>query len=661
MKKSIPTLTAFAIVILFFIQLAGTLVESIYILDLMNLKLDEKALGLFFFFAPVLFFPFFKKHAKPLAWAMCALLLITRGWLPYLHTSERLLAAGLGVVAAQTLLFLLLTRRHGAANASQVALWGAAGFGLALMLSILLRTWGNGIELSLIPAGGWLGWGLAIGLIPAVIWMDWDSSNAAQTSETGSTGAILGVILLLTLTWFSFSAPAVIARWTEGSYTLIVSVVSLLAAAGTWVCIARPGWLDRVSPELLLAWNMLFTLSLTITLLAQRVAFPPTPGSAPVVVTSPGFFERLMLGIMLLSFPVLLLDMRLFIQRIARAYTGPRDLVPGFLLGILVLVLLVFANIFSNVWGYVPPISLVFRGTFWLSYFLLAGGITLIAWQVRGRGTEINPSIATNPGLGWGLFLGLLVLGTILRAMPAARGQVDAADRNSLIVMTYNIQDATDQEAEKSFERQLANMRKVSPDIISLQESDTARISVNNNDYARYYAEQLGYDSYYGPRTVTGTYGTAILSKFPLENSRTFFTYSDTDEIGTTETEIVVNGRRFTIYDVHPAGSETAKIAFAQALLERSKAKSNVIALGDYNMRDDEPAYQLIDSVYKNAWTSVYPSKISPEGVDMSGRNRIDHIFVSPALGVRNPMYVLPPGSGTDHPLHWAEIFWESP
>jgi endonuclease/exonuclease/phosphatase family metal-dependent hydrolase len=65
--------------------------------------------------------------------------------------------------------------------------------------------------------------------------------------------------------------------------------------------------------------------------------------------------------------------------------------------------------------------------------------------------------------------------------------------------------------------------------------------------------------------------------------------------------------------------------------------------------------------VYTNAWTSVYPSKISASGVDMSGDNRIDHIFVSKTLGVRNPVYVLPPASATDHPVHWAEIFWGNP
>ena len=171
----------------------------------------------------------------------------------------------------------------------------------------------------------------------------------------------------------------------------------------------------------------------------------------------------------------------------------------------------------------------------------------------------------------------------------------------------------------------------------------------------------MGYYSYYGPTTVAGTFGTAILSKYPLLNTRSVFTYSDTDEIGVAEAEIVVAGRRITIFDVHPDGSDTAKLVFAKALLQRSQGKPNVIAMGDYNLRDYEVAYKLINSVYTNAWTSVYPSKISADGVDMSGDNRIDHIFVSPTLRVRNPVYLLPPASATDHPIHWAEIYWGNP
>lgn len=63
-SASLALVAAFAIVFLFFIQSAGTLVESIYIMDLMNTSMDEKALGLLFFFSPVLLVPFYKKFPR---------------------------------------------------------------------------------------------------------------------------------------------------------------------------------------------------------------------------------------------------------------------------------------------------------------------------------------------------------------------------------------------------------------------------------------------------------------------------------------------------------------------------------------------------------------------------------------------------------------------
>jgi endonuclease/exonuclease/phosphatase family metal-dependent hydrolase len=227
--------------------------------------------------------------------------------------------------------------------------------------------------------------------------------------------------------------------------------------------------------------------------------------------------------------------------------------------------------------------------------------------------------------------------------------------------MTFNTQGFNDKFAEKSFGAQLALIRQVSPDILALQETDSTRISLNNNDYVRYFADKLGYYSYYGPKTVAGTYGTAILSKYPLLNTRTVFIYSDKDETGIAEAEVDVAGLRFSIYDVHPDSSDPAMLAFAQTLLRRSQDKPYVIAMGDYNLRDYEEAYKLIASVYTNAWVSVYPSEISPYGVDMSGDNRIDHIFLSTNLTALNPTYILPPESATDHPVHWTDIVWSKP
>jgi endonuclease/exonuclease/phosphatase family metal-dependent hydrolase len=655
MKKSHFLIIVFGILLLFIIQSIGTLVESIYILDLMNSSLDEKVLGVLFFFAPLLLLPFFKKDQRLLVWILFGLLFVARGLTPYLSTSNRILASGIATAVSLGLFFLLITSKPA------ISRWAPAGLALAVGLSTLLRTVGHGIELSLTPAGGWVGWGLGLLLGCCLVLSDLKREPADQQKGEKRTAPVLGIYLILTLVYFSISAPAVIARWTEGNYTLIVSTVSLFSLGWVWLFITQPSLLERISPRLLVFWNLLFTASLTLTLLAHRVSFPPNLDSPAVVVGTPSALQMVPLGLMLLLFPVLFLDFQVFIQQMQVSGQQPRSLAPGILLGSFSLIVLIFINIFSNVWGYIEPISPPFRNTFWLAYFLLSGTISLLVWlALRGKPAPKKEPTSALPWV-WMVLLAVIFLTTLVFTLPTPRVQVDSTGKTSLRAMTFNTQESNDEFAEKSFEAQLELMRKVSPDILSLQETDSTRISLNNNDYVRYYAEGLGYYSYYGPKTVTGTYGTAILSKYPLLNTRTAFMYSDKDETGVAEAEVEVVGLRFTIYDVHPDSSDPAMLAFAQTLLECSQDKPYVIALGDYNLRDYEEAYQLIDSVYTNAWVSVYPSEISPDGVDMSGDNRIDHIFLSPNLTALNPTYILPPVSATDHPVHWTDILWGSP
>ena len=195
---------------------------------------------------------------------------------------------------------------------------------------------------------------------------------------------------------------------------------------------------------------------------------------------------------------------------------------------------------------------------------------------------EAQPAPETEPAgtrsWVWAVSLAVIFVVTLVFALPTSHVQVDATGKPSLRAMTFNTQQSNDEFAEKSFEAQLALIRQVSPDILAMQETDSTRISLNNNDYVRYFADNLGYYSYYGPKPVAGTFGTAILSKYPLLNTRTVFIYSDKDETGVAEAEVEVAGLRFTIYDVHPDSSDPAMLAFAQTILARSQDKPYVIS-----------------------------------------------------------------------------------
>ncbi len=655
---------ALAILMLFFFQLAGTLVESIYILDLLKTSLDEKALGILFFFSPLLLLPFGRRAPTWLTWLAFTLLFVTRGVLPYLDTPGRMVASGIGTAAVLILLPILLAelpgedlRKRGTAEIK--GLLFAQALALATAVSILLRTFLFTLDASLTPQYGVIGWLLGILLGGALTRLAPLEKTPGDEKPSGVFTASLGVLALLGLIYFAFSSPGVIARWTGGNYVLIVGGVSLMALGWLVLSLRYPARAGQVRRGFLFVLNLLFTIALVGTILVHTVQFPATPDSPPVVVGESGWFTAIPLIIMQLLLPVLFLDGAVFADVLISHRPSPRQMAAGFLAGAAFLVLMIFVNIFSNVWGYVEPVSPFFRGKFWLSYLIFCAVITWCASRLaRDPESIASPKVDRPAFLVWTASCGAIFLLTLVMALLTGRPRPPVGQPATLRVMTYNIQQANDDAGEKSFDRQLALMQEVGADLIALQESDSARISLNNNDYVRYFAARLGYYSYYGPKTVTGTFGTAILSRYPIENPRTVFTYSDKDEIGTAVLEINVGGRRFTIYNVHPDGSDTAMMAFAGMLVEAIQDDENVIALGDYNLRESEAAYQLIAEHLKNAWLAVNPSGVDASGLDMSGDRRIDHIFVSPHLEVLEAVYILPPRSATDHPAHWALIGW---
>ena len=162
---------------------------------------------------------------------------------------------------------------------------------------------------------------------------------------------------------------------------------------------------------------------------------------------------------------------------------------------------------------------------FWLPFLLLAGSITILG-LLHTQKTEATPKGESTPlHWSWVLILGVCFLLTVGFAFWSGRVNQNPSVKSALTVMTYNIQAANDESGEKAYERQLDVIRQVNPDILALQESDTTRISLNNNDYVRYFSSKLGYHSYYGPTTIASTFGTAILARFPLENTRSIFVW----------------------------------------------------------------------------------------------------------------------------------------
>jgi endonuclease/exonuclease/phosphatase family metal-dependent hydrolase len=248
------------------------------------------------------------------------------------------------------------------------------------------------------------------------------------------------------------------------------------------------------------------------------------------------------------------------------------------------------------------------------------------------------------------LVLATLALGSVAAAC-LLKAQPGAPQRSaSLKIMTYNIQQGFDQEGNAALADQLRVIRSVDPDILGLQESDTARVANGNHDAVRYFADQLDMYSYYGPTTTTGTFGIALLSKYPIENPGTFFMYSPGEQTAALHARIRADGTAYNLLVTHLGNG--GPMMQLEDILTRLEALDDVIIMGDFNFDPSTEQYALITQSLEDAWLLKWPDDHAIPGLPAD--DRIDHIFVSPGIHVTDASYGLSPAS--DHPFMVAVV-----
>jgi endonuclease/exonuclease/phosphatase family metal-dependent hydrolase len=292
------------------------------------------------------------------------------------------------------------------------------------------------------------------------------------------------------------------------------------------------------------------------------------------------------------------------------------------------------------------------------AYTLLNIGLPNINWDSTSIHTGDRALPKPAKTIATSLFLIVLILnGTwAYLTLPHPDPAIDGTGVNSLRIMTYNIQQGVNTTGDKNFDAQLALIMQINPDIIGLQESDTPKINTGNTDVVGYFADKLDYYVYYGPRSVMQTYGCAILSRYPIQNFYSFYTFGDEDEIGSVFSEVVVGSRVFNVFVNHPAGSGNSKMAHTVAMLDLANGLDNVILMGDFNWREDSTYYSMVNATYLDTWRTKWPTGIG-NGVTML--ESIDHIFISNStFAIDDATYILEPESQTDHPAYWIEISW---
>lgn len=643
---------------LVFIQLITDFVEAIYAFGLLGANIPNEIVSVLLFLSPVvlLFFP--RGLPKWLIMTLGELALLCRALEVVLDTRGQMLVAGLGV--ACFLIFfpsLLKSLRNGVIQDSALNLTTGLAYGTLLL--ILLRMAGSGLDVTIDGGLRWVGWLLVIvvgAMLPGALSkgdLRQESANSGPPGGTGRTiGLSIGIIAAFILLYFAFGSPNVVVRWTQAGYAWVVGGILLVLSLFMLLLTTSRRFLLILTPKTVLVWNILFIVSLVLTILPHQLRFPVSPAGYPFFEPPVSSLAHLPLVLMILLFPVIYVDFLLLIRELVAIRPSWRGLGAGFTLGSFFLLLMILAHVFTTVYDYVPVIGPALRDRFWLVYLIAGFAMALPVLLVR----RISYKFVVPPApIRTTLSYAAVLIGIIIIAVgwfAVQQPENPDRDQGKFKILTYNIQQGYDGQGLKNFNDQLEFIRSIDPDIIGLQESDTNRIAGGNADGVRYFADRLKMYSYYGPKTVTGTFGVALLSKYPIQNPETFFMYSEGEQTATIQAQIQIGGNTFNVFVTHLGNG--GPIVQQQAILKVVSGMENVILMGDFNFEPDTEQYQLTTQTMLDTWGTLWP-----QGVEDSGlipKERIDHIFISPIIQLLDARYFN--DAYSDHPALMAEIGW---
>ncbi len=622
---------------------------SVYAFGLLQVEIPIEIALVLLLLSPVLLvlFPRWLSGQRMLL-TLVSVVLICRVLEVLLDTRGQMMVAGIGTASFLILLpaWLASQARESARLRSLIVGLGAM---FAMALSMLLRALNSTVDLSSAGAGQIIAWVLALiaaWLMFAKFPVVTRSDPLAGTMGKGRTIAYgVGFVSGLLLLYFAFTAPQVIARWTE------VEPLPILAALVVALCLyvaVLNRWVKRmmISPVVILIWNALFVAALTLTIAVQQIYFPSDRGAYPIWGVITASWQWIPLVLMLLLSPIIFVNLSLFTRQIIEAQAPPRTLGIGFSLAAFWSLMMIFANVSTSVYDYLPVFGPLWRDREWLVFLLVGLSMMLPVLAVR-RDSFTLGAIDLSAKVFRPIFGLLIVIGavTLIGAwVTAAKPVVPTASTGTLKVMTYNIQQGYDALGQKNYDGQLALIQKLNPDVIGLQESDTSRIANGNADVVRYFADHLGLYSYYGPQTVQGTFGVALLSRYPIENPRTFYMVSEGEQTATIVAEITMGGKTYHVMVTH-LGND-GPLPQVRDVLSQVDRRSNIVLMGDFNLNPTSDQYRQATAVLDDVW--VRAGSPTPIGTEWNAERRIDHMFVSPGVNVVNAQYVLAPTS--DHP-----------
>ena len=228
-------------------------------------------------------------------------------------------------------------------------------------------------------------------------------------------------------------------------------------------------------------------------------------------------------------------------------------------------------------------------------------------------------------------------------------------------VMTFNIHHGKGTDKKVNLNRIAEVIRRSNPDVIGLNEVDK-HFSKRSLfvDQAGWLANELNMDFVFSPSISIqsnqaadkGQYGNALLSRYPIFSKEIhLFKYQSrlNENRSLIDASIIINGQLVQFNVTHLSLNPFLHRKQIDYLVNQSQKYSHpIIIMGDLNMKPGSIGWLQLTQQYKDAWKaagngpgSTYPSR--------NPKNRLDYIYASPFLKVREAEVVSQIPAASDH------------
>ncbi|KAH7138217.1 calcofluor white hypersensitive protein-like protein [Dendryphion nanum] len=397
------------------------------------------------------------------------------------------------------------------------------------------------------PNGGWNNVGLALGVVAILRSTRYTASSGADIPAPGPTKGSQ------TLTAFGLAG-------------LFFAMHSLLSDSSTiilWVWEGYPVRGPIAVPHgaiTLLAMGTGLVLGLFYPTLARSwVLFGIGSTGAAILTTSShwiGYYGGLALAVYVMALaPVLL------------GHAARHSPAKTFGIGFLVYNVLVLAHVWVVAYAFVPGGPLMREHTDWVMAAMMiciGAGVFSMTGQpstasiLKSRGKP-TPGASRQRAYYLYILLGLEALAVAIAYLrfPSYNYTPYHPEEKSVTAGIWTIHFSLDNDMWSSEVRMRDVIKELELDVVGLLESDLQRIIMGNRDTTQYLAEDLGMYVDYGPGPNKHTWGSALLSKFPILNSTHHLLPSPVGELAPAiHATLDMYGRHVDVFVFHSGQEE---------------------------------------------------------------------------------------------------------